>query len=106
MRSSWSILLAVLAGCSARSVVQSRESPIYWGDREDGYDGVVQLTISFSLLEGAACSGTLVSPRVVVTAQHCVEDQEGTPVAPGAIRVHTGPTGGGGDYGVEDVRSL
>jgi secreted trypsin-like serine protease len=41
--------------------------------------------------DGYACSGTVVAPRVVLTAGHCVEDLESSSlVQPGEIKVATG----------------
>lgn len=41
--------------------------------------------------DGYACTGTVVAPRVVLTAGHCVEDLESSSIVePGAIKVATG----------------
>jgi secreted trypsin-like serine protease len=41
--------------------------------------------------DGYACTGTVVAPRVVLTAGHCVEDLESSSIVePGEIRVATG----------------
>ncbi len=41
---------------------------------------------------GQFCSGTLIESSWVVTAQHCLHDQEGNPIAPAAIDVIAGVT--------------
>jgi len=101
------LLVASIARCAPVAPapdVGTRAAAVYWGEDENGYDGVVRLTIAFSLLEGAMCSGTLVSSRVVVTAQHCVVDQDGAQVEPSAILVETGPAGTRAQYAVEEIR--
>jgi V8-like Glu-specific endopeptidase len=37
-------------------------------------------------MSAAHCSGFLVSPDVIATANHCLEDENGTPLSPGDIR--------------------
>jgi V8-like Glu-specific endopeptidase len=101
-------LLALGAACapSGSSVpgARGREAAIYYGEPENGYDGVVLLTILMEGLGGAMCTGTAVAPRVIVSAKHCVVDENGTLVDPSAIVVSTGPTGGLADYSVSDIR--
>jgi hypothetical protein len=105
-RSFSAILTGLLASSCAPAAptVEGREAAVYWGDDEDGYDGVVRLSIAFDLLSGAMCSGTLVSSRVVVTAMHCVFDEDGNMVDPSSVTVQTGPAGTRADFAVEDIR--
>lgn len=98
------VVVAACAPAPSAAPVGSRGAAVYWGEDEDGYDGVVRLTIAFSLLSGAMCSGTLVSSRVVVTAQHCVFDEEGVQVAPSSILVETGPAGTRAQHVVQEIR--
>ena len=103
------VFVALAAACAPAapvSGVRSRQQAIYWGEPENGYLGVVQLNIVFAAGSGALCSGTLVAPRVVVTAEHCVQDEQGGPLDPGAITVKTGATGNLATYRVEDIRHL
>lgn len=59
------------------------------GYAEPGQPGVVLIEHVY----GYMCTGTLIAPRVVVTAKHCVRDVESTgqnfPVA--GFRIHVGP---------------
>lgn len=48
----------------------SQESAIVDGVREDGYPEVMFL---YNASVGSACTATLISPRVVLTAKHCVQ---------------------------------
>ncbi len=82
-------LAALSAACapaaSSGPVSRAREAAIYYGEPENGHDGVVLLTIVFEGLGGAMCTGTAVAPRVIVTAKHCVVDENGSMVDPEAI---------------------
>lgn len=100
-------LVALVAACAPAPSpdVRAREAAIYYGEPENGHDGVVLLTIIFDGLGGAGCTGTAVAPRVVVTAKHCVVDENGSMVDPSQITVSTGPTGGLADYAVSDIRT-
>ncbi|MFT5358880.1 MAG: MYXO-CTERM domain-containing protein [Polyangiales bacterium] len=49
----------------------SQESSIIDGVREEGYPEVMFL---FNLATRGACTATLISPRVVLTAKHCVQN--------------------------------
>jgi V8-like Glu-specific endopeptidase len=97
---------AACAPSAPTSGARSREAAIYYGDPENGYDGVVLLTVVMEGGAGAMCTGTAVAPRVIVTAKHCVVDANtGAVMDPSDIIVSTGPTGGLADYLVEDVRT-
>lgn len=102
-------LATIWAGCapaaSPAPAARAREAAIYSGEPENGHDGVVLLTIVFEGLGGAMCTGTAVAPRVIVSAKHCVVDENGSMVDPEAIIVSTGPTGGLADYVVSDIRT-
>jgi secreted trypsin-like serine protease len=41
---------------------------------------------------GFACSGTVISPQIVLTAAHCAEDDNGNPVNPSGYQIVTGTT--------------
>ena len=102
-------LAVLLSACTEPPTdVGVRSEAIYYGEPERGYLGVVYLEILLGPGMGAACSGTLVAPRVVVTAKHCTVDEVGGNVQPNAITVKTGPnqTPGHGlaSYTVADIR--
>lgn len=103
------VLVAAFATVSASSCAEPAApgrhvAPIYYGEAANGYEGVVMLSIDFGNGTGALCSGTLVAPRVVVTAKHCTVDDTGNLIPPGSITVNTGPTGGRDTYAVADIR--
>jgi hypothetical protein len=85
------------AGCQEADVsptpVAATSAPIVNG-QEDHADPAVVL-ISWTDQSGSwICSGVLVAPKVILTARHCVRDEEGdlTPVPQGAHKVsfHSG----------------
>jgi hypothetical protein len=78
----------------------SHQNAVYHGERARGYEGTVRVgrwTESFSY---GSCSGTVVAPRVVVTARHCTEG-----ALPVDIVVETGREGELGQFGVAEVRT-
>lgn len=66
-------LALTLYACTAPSSLDfdSAESPIVDGVTESAYPEVMFL---YNAAVGSACTATLISPRVVLTAKHCVQD--------------------------------
>src|SRR5687767_352154 len=62
------LLLLALAGCTSELAdTESTAQPIIGGFATDAYPSVVKIESTTGL-----CSGTLVSPTVILTAAHCV----------------------------------
>src|SRR6266540_453783 len=72
-------LLAVVAACTAPDVepaITGTEQPVLGADIDTGDPGVVALVTSTGRV---FCTGTLVSPQVVLSAGHCLEEAGGDP---------------------------
>ena len=97
------LALALLAGCAADVVDPvSHSEAIVGGSRERGYPAVVFLYN----VRGAACTASIVAPRLVLTAKHCV--QLGGSVAPASsFRVYVGDSVRSftAEYLVQEVRA-
>ncbi len=71
--------LAIFAGCQPAPALDSVSSPIVDGSRESGFPEVMFL---YNIAGGGACTATLISPRVVLTAKHCVQNGNVAAAAP------------------------
>ena len=83
-----SLLTLLALGCAAGDpVFDGSSQPIVDGELESGYPEVVFLYN----ISGAACTATIISPRVVLTAKHCVQDGRNSRAAPASnFRVFVG----------------
>src|SRR5688572_2660013 len=64
------LLLATLVGCAAPETLDRAQEPLIGGELAETDDAVVALTRSGG---GSFCTGTLVSPSIVLTAAHCID---------------------------------
>ena len=83
------LFLCALVGCAPASPddVQSLEQSIIGGSRETGTPAVVALVRVVGA--GGLCSGTVIGPRHVLTAKHCVyQDMSALPA--NQFRIYTG----------------
>ncbi len=70
------LAIASMSACqSAEESIGSQAQPLIFGDVDQGHPSAVALSRSGH----AFCTGTLVSPSVVVTAAHCVDMLAGDP---------------------------
>ena len=84
-------------GLSPGSAIGGGEDPAATASVIGGHNATIAQYPSLAFIEGAvatagyACTGTVVAPRVVLTAGHCVEDIESSSITqPEQIAVATG----------------
>ncbi|MBN1944026.1 MAG: trypsin-like serine protease [Bradymonadales bacterium] len=90
------ILVAALSGCGSERPdslqYEQGQWPIVNGIPADAslYDAVVALVDATDLGYGAFCTGTLITPDVVVTAGHCLDIGNGTSILAGNLLIYIG----------------
>lgn len=100
-------LVAALASsaCAVPTTpVAGQSAPIVDGVLETGRPEVVYL---WNLAAGAACTATIIAPRLVLTAKHCVQQGSSSSAAPASgFRVYVGTSGDSftKQYFVSEVR--
>jgi hypothetical protein len=91
-------LLGTLAACESASIdsttapeVDVTTQTVIDGERERGFDAVVAVVESMPETgSGSLCSGTVIGPYQVLTAKHCVVDEQGKPHPASAFVVAVG----------------
>ena len=66
------LFAALLAGCTGSAVVESRGEAIVNGTA--GGDPAVVLV--YNTRRGGLCTGSLIGPRLVLTAKHCIQEAD------------------------------
>ncbi|MBI2893509.1 MAG: trypsin-like serine protease, partial [Deltaproteobacteria bacterium] len=69
MRKALLLALALGACVADEGFERARRRPIVGGQAEAGYPAVGMVDLG-----GAACTGTLIAPRVVISAKHCLSE--------------------------------
>ncbi|AKF07723.1 S1 family peptidase [Sandaracinus amylolyticus] len=84
------LLVASISGCESTPLSRSVGAPIVDGERETGERAVVLIQAVIG-----ACTGTLITDRVVLTAKHCVQQQSAmSPAPPSFFSVGVGDRAG------------
>ncbi|MBO6933894.1 MAG: S1 family peptidase [Deltaproteobacteria bacterium] len=97
--------LVLLAACVAPGEpIGEGSSPIYNGTYETGYPEVVFLYN----IRGSACTATIVAPRLVLTAKHCVQGNGNFASPASDFRILVGPSSRSASkqYRVQEVRPV
>lgn len=97
--------LLLLSACVAPTdSIGEGSSPIYMGTPESGYPEVVFLYN----IRGGACTATIVAPRLVLTAKHCVQGRGNFASPASEFRVYVGSsaTAATKQYRVQEVRPV
>lgn len=104
LRAAAALALLITSGCMLEEA-DATSSAIVGGTIERGYPEVVFIR---NEVTGQNCTATIIAPRVVLTAKHCVptDPATGRPDQPSRFRVQVGTNADEGTYRVSEVRAV
>lgn len=70
--------LLLFSACTQPLEIEKQDTAIVGGETTTNYPAVAQISATITSGESFACSSTLISPRVLLTAAHCIDLDEGT----------------------------
>ncbi len=88
----FSLLLGLVAACGPADIeTTSQHQPILNGDRDTSQ---AHMAVVLVYMNGSMCTGTLIAPRTILTAGHCLDGQSTSSVTVG-FGTYTSSWGGG-----------
>lgn len=79
-----------IIACDDQANIGRIESPIVGGNIETGFPAVGALVFGMGYWIESFCTGTLIAPKWILTAGHCVTPNERMPITPGFVKFMIG----------------